>query len=103
MKLIENQGAYEDMQNHLVRAIANSIKSELEDRKLSADLVKDLTADLTFSIATILDASAVVPFLGGTLKPVITFQTNDDTLVWVGASSYMHDEVYGWVYDLFEK
>jgi hypothetical protein len=103
MRLLEERAVYENLQNHLARAIAKTIKWELEKRELSVDLVKDLTADLTFSVATVLDASAIVEIEGGTLKPIITFQTDTESLVWVGGTSYMHDEVYGWVYDLFLK
>jgi hypothetical protein len=103
MNLLEKRHIYEDLQNRLARAIAATIKSELERRKLSTDLVKDITADLTFGIAALLDAETVIEIEDGTLKPVITFQTDEDTLIWDGGTSWMHDEVYGWVYDLFTK
>ena len=103
MNLVEKRHIFSDLQNHLARAIAKTIKSELEKRELSADQVKDITADLTFEIATIIDGETVVEIEDGTLKPIITFQTDKDTLIWDGGPSWMHDEVYGWVYDLFEK
>jgi hypothetical protein len=87
----------------LARAIAETIKSKLEERNLSTDLVKVITADLTFGTAAILDGEAVIKLEEGTLQPNIAFQTDEETLVWNGSASYMHDEVYGWVYDLFPK
>jgi hypothetical protein len=101
MNLLEKRHIYEDLQNHLARAIAESIKSELEKRKINSDLIKDITADLTFGIASILDGETVIEIEDGTLKPILTFQTDEDTLVWDGGTSWMHEEVYGWVYDLF--
>ena len=101
MNLVEKRHIYEDLQNHLARAIAESIKSELEKRKINSDLIKDITADLTFGIASILDGETVIEIEDGTLKPILTFQTDEDTLVWDGGTSWMHEEVYGWVYDLF--
>ncbi len=101
MRLQEDKESFEKLQKLLAQSLAETIKSELEDRMLSPDLVKDLTANLAFSVVCILDASTVTTVDGGNLRPIITFQTDDDTLVWANGTSYMHDYVYGWVYDLF--
>jgi hypothetical protein len=101
MRLLEDKESFEKLQKLLAQSIAETIKSGLEDRMLTPDLVKDLTANLAFSIVCILDASTVTTVEGGNLKPIITFQTNDDTLVWANGTSNMHDYIYGWVYDLF--
>jgi hypothetical protein len=102
MNLVEKRHVYEDLQNHLARTIAETIKSELEKRKISTDLVKDITADLTFGIASILDGETIIEIEDGPLKPILTFQTDEDTLIWNEGASWMHEEVFGWVYDLFE-
>jgi len=102
MKLIEDQKAFESLQNYFAQAIALTIKRELEGRKLNPEMIKDITSDLTFSICALIDGSSQFETDEGVLEPVLTFKKSDDELIFSGDSSYMHDTVYGWVYDLFE-
>lgn len=102
MLLKEDYDQFEFLQSVLAQAIGQTVKNELESRGLKPEIVKDLTADITFSIASILDGSSQFEIEGKILEPNITFKIAEDTLLYSEDGSWMHDDVYGWVYDLFE-
>lgn len=85
------------------REIANSIKRQLEDNGIDAEVAREITADATFEIAAIIDGSLIMDVDGKPVEPILTFRASKDELLWDNGSSWMHEVVYGWVYGLFPK
>jgi len=75
----------------------------LEANNIGLEVAREITADATFEIAAIIDGSLIMELDGKTVEPILTFKSNEDALVWDEGSSWMHEVVYGWVYDLFPE
>jgi len=91
------------MQDRIIKEIANVIKNQLEANNIGLEVAREITADATFEIAAIIDGSLIMELDGKTVEPILTFKSNEDALVWDEGSSWMHEVVYGWVYDLFPE
>ena len=94
---------FEKFQDKIIWEIANSIKKQLEENGIDTEVAREITADATFEIATIIDGSLIMDADGKPVEPIITFRINEDELLWGNGGSWMHEVVYGWVYDLFPK
>ncbi len=103
MNLIYDHDMFEKLQDKVIREIANSIKKQLEENNINGEVAREITADATFEIAAIIDGSLVMELDSKPVEPVLTFKANEDELLWDNGSSWMHEVVYGWVYDLFPK
>lgn len=103
MKLQEDQEKFEKQQDYIAQLIAYSLKEEFEKRNFDNEIIKEMTADLTFSICCIIDGSTQAEEILDKLDPILTFKKNDKELICSGDTSYMHDTVYDWVYDLFHE
>jgi len=103
MNLVYDHDTFEKMQDRIIKEIANVIKNQLEANNIGLEVAREITADATFEIAAIIDGSLIMELDGKTVEPILTFKSNEDALVWDEGSSWMHEVVYGWVYDLFPE
>ena len=103
MNLVYDHDTFEKMQDRIIKEIANVIKNQLEANNIGLEVAREITADATFEIASIIDGSLIMELDGKTVEPILTFKSNEDALVWDEGSSWMHEVVYGWVYDLFPE
>jgi len=103
MNLVYDHDTFEKMQDRIIKEIANVIKNRLEANNIGLEVAREITADATFEIAAIIDGSLIMELDGKTVEPILTFKSNEDALVWDEGSSWMHEVVYGWVYDLFPE
>jgi signal recognition particle GTPase len=101
MNLIYDHDNFEKLQDKIIKEIANSIKNQLLNNNISIEVAKEITADTTFEIAAIIDGSLIMELEGKKVEPILTFKNNDEELIWDKGSSWMHEVVYGWVYNLF--
>lgn len=100
MNLVKD-GDYIERQKLLVEEMLRSIKSELEAVDAPEELVENLTGRIGFSISSFLDGVASIEFEGGELNPVLTFQVDEDKLLYAGGNSWMHEYVYRLLPKLF--
>lgn len=103
MNLVYDHDTFEKMQDRIIKEIANVIKNQFEANNIGLEVAREITADATFEIAAIIDGSLIMELDGKTVEPILTFKSNEDALVWDEGSSWMHEVVYGWVYDLFPE
>jgi hypothetical protein len=54
-----------------------------------------------FSVATLLDGVASIKFEGRELNPILTFQIDEDKMLYAGGNSWMHEYVYRLLPKLF--
>ena len=95
MKLIEDGGVFDDMQQTLIGSLIESIKSELDSEDINPEIARNLLEKISFSIAVILDGSRDTIFEGEEAFPVLTFQNEDENLISSGGGSWMHEYVFG--------
>lgn len=98
MKIIEDRARYDSLQSELVNRIADAVRGHVRlllDGRVPADL-NEITSDIVFSVAAILDASD-----GGSGAgiPMVTFATTERRQELVipggGEGSWMHEYASG--------
>lgn len=102
MKLIEDGGVFDEMQQTLIGSLIESIKGELDSEEIDREIARSLLEKISFSIAVILDGSRDAIFEGKEAFPVLTFQDEDDNLVSSGGNSWMHEYVFGIIKQLHD-
>ena len=103
MEITQNESEFDKRQLHLIREIIRSIKNDLENAHVPAEQLQDLTSNIAFSIAAIIDGSRVMRADGRSLIPMLTFADDDQRtkLVARPGGSFMHEYVDGTVDDVF--
>ena len=61
MKLIEDGGVFDEMQQTLIGSLIESIKGELDSEEIDREIARSLLEKISFSIAVILDGSREAP------------------------------------------
>ena len=104
LNLKTDEGVFDRHQLHLIREIIRAIKSDLAGSGISEERLADVTGDIAFSIAAILDGSRVMQTDGKPLIPVLTFAEDAQrtTLVARPGGSFMHEYVHGTVDEIFD-
>jgi hypothetical protein len=104
MHLKTDDGAFDRRQLHLIREIIRAIKSDLTRSGIAGERLADVTGDIAFSIAAIIDGSRVMQAEGQPLIPVLTFAEDAQrtTLVARPGGSFMHEYVHGTVDEVFD-
>jgi hypothetical protein len=101
-QLIENANSYDDQQAIFIGAVIESIKEKLEDAGLKGKKLKEITGNVSFAVATLIDNSASIEFEGKEVVPLLTFLENENELIHCGGSSYTHEYVFGALDEIFE-
>jgi hypothetical protein len=105
MNITENESAFDKCQLALIREIIRAIKSDLADSGIEEDRLADVTGEVAFSVAAILDGSRVMQADGQPLIPMLTFAEDAERTKLVGRAggSFMHEYVHGIVDDVFDE
>ena len=93
---------YDDQQAKFIGAIIEDVKAKLEETGLKGDQLKDLTGNISFGIATLIDNSASIEFENKEVVPVLTFLEGENQLIHCGGNSYTHEYVFGVLDEVFE-
>ena len=101
MQLKQDGDKFDQLQSILIGGIIDSVKEHIDAANLPADKARDLLENISFSVATILDASRSVEYEGVEATPVITFQEGNDSLIYPGGNSWMHEYVFGTISDIY--
>ncbi len=101
MKLV-SKGSFDKRQIALAEEIIRTIKLELEKVETPSHLVKQLSGDIAFSVASLLDdVAGFTDEAGEDVAPMVVFQTGEDELEYCGGNSWMHEYVYQLVPKVF--
>ena len=101
MQLKNDGDKFDELQSIFIGGIIDEIKVQLEEAKLPNDKVRELLENISFSVATILDASRSVEYEGVEASPVVTFQDGEKDLVYPGGNSWMHEYVFGTISEIY--
>ncbi len=93
MKLVQT-GAYDRLQQVLVKELILTVRRELQAVDAPAELVEELSGKIAFSVASLIDDTAGFEEAGEAVSPMLTFQVADDMLEHAGGNSWMHEYVY---------
>lgn len=102
MNLVK-EGEYIERQKLLIEEILRAIKSELEDVETPEELIESLTGSIGFSVAILLDGAASIKLEDKELNPMLTFQIDEDKMLYSGGNSWMHEYVYRLLPKLFSN
>ncbi|MBD2189442.1 hypothetical protein [Pseudanabaena mucicola] len=104
MKIELNPYRFDELQLKILEEIMISIKEGLQiagvvDKKN----LYDSTAEIAFSIATIIDGSRIMELDGKPVVPFLAFakEQSSDELVAAEGGSWMHEYVFGLVDEIF--
>lgn len=102
-KIKSNADEYDEQQAIFIGAIIEDVKSKLEEAGIKGSQLKELTGNISFGIATLIDNSTSIEFEGKEIFPLLTFIENDDELIHCGGNSYTHEYVFGVLDEIFEE
>jgi len=101
VKLKEDRQLYDRLQSHVLQEITEAVRGHIR-LLLSGRVPEDLnavTADIVFSVASIIDGSGEVDEHGTPIMPVLGFATSEarDELLFaeLGYGSWMHEYAHG--------
>lgn len=96
---------FDEQQLFLMGEIVRTIRSELQQAGVEEEKLADVTSDIAFSIATMIDGSRVMNLEGRPLTPFLTFAEDSERtrLVARDGGSFMHEYVHGIVDDVFDS
>jgi hypothetical protein len=101
MRLREDRHLYDRLQSHVLQEITGVVRGHLRlvlSGRVPADL-NAVTAEIVFSVASIIDGGGELEDGGTPVIPVLTFATTDarDELVFaeLGYGSWMHEYAHG--------
>ena len=104
MEITKNKPEFDKRQIKLIREIIVAVKNTLAESSVSLDEQADLTGDIAFSIASIIDGSRVMQADGRPLVPVLAFAENAQRtkLLVTEGGSFMHEYVFSTVDDVYD-
>ncbi|SES84366.1 hypothetical protein [Thorsellia anophelis] len=103
MKLKNDNDTYDEFQNHFAYDLLQIIRQELEQSSLNQMQIRELTTNIGFNIACLLDASIEFSVQGQAITPILTFSTDNETLLHQDSPSSMHEYIHGNIDELFES
>ena len=101
MELKNEGGKYDEYQAIFIGEIIERIKSNLEEAGLSGEKLKDLTGNLAFGVACVIDDTAGIEFDGREINPYLTFLEGENVLLHCGGNSFTHEYVFGVLDEVF--
>ena len=93
---------FEEAQEALMREITQSIRVKLVEGGLEGRQMEELTANIAFSIASIIDDTTQIESDGMPVKPYLTFRSGSDEIIHCGENSYTYEYVIGILKELFD-
>lgn len=103
MDLTLDPEKFENHQHALIEEITKTIVVKLVEGGLEGRQMRDLTASIAFSIASIIDDNAHIQSDGEAVKPYLAFRSGENELIHSGENSYMHESVYDILKQMFDS
>ncbi len=94
---------HEKRQELLIREIIQTTMVKLVEAGLEGQKLEEATADIAFSIASIIDDTTSIEADGVVVKPYLTFRDGDDNIIHCGENAYTYEFVRGALKDLFDR
>jgi hypothetical protein len=102
MKLVQDTDRFDEYQVALIKEITQAITVKLVEAGLEGELMENTTANIAFSVASILDDTTPIEADGGDVHPYLTFRSGDHELVHCGENAYTYEFLTGVLREMFE-
>jgi len=93
MELTLDTEKFDEHQEIFVEEIIRSIAAKLIESGLQGLEMENLTAEIAFSVASILDDTTQIESGGVEVRPYLTFRASDDEIVHCGENAYTYELV----------
>jgi len=93
---------YDEQQAIFIGAIIEKVKAKLAEAGIKGESLKELTGNISFGIATLIDNSSSIEFDGKEIVPLLTFLQGEEELIHCGGNSFTHEYVFGVLDEVFE-
>jgi hypothetical protein len=103
MKLELEPEKHEEFQQALIREIAQTVMVKLVEAGLKGEKLEQATANVSFSIASIIDDTTAIEKDGEAVKPYLTFRDGDDAIIHCGENAFTYEFVTGILKDMFDR
>ena len=102
MKLVQDTERFDNYQVALIKEITQAIAVKLVEAGLHGELMENTTANIAFSIASILDDTSAVKADGEEVHPYLTFHSGENDLIHCGENAYTYEFLSGVLKEMFE-
>lgn len=102
MNLTEDTDQFDANQKALTREITEAIRIKLIEAGMQGAEMENTTANIVFSIASILDDTTPIEADGQSVHPYLCFRTEDDDLLHCGENAYTYEFVTPVLKEMFE-
>ncbi len=102
MELKLEPETFEALQEIFIKEIMQTVMTKLVEGGLEGQQMEELTASISFSIASILDDTSRIESEGVEVKPYLTFRESDDALIHCGENAYTYEYVIKILKELFD-
>lgn len=102
MKLVQDSERYDDFQVALIKEITEAVRVKLVEAGMQGALMENTTANIAFSVASILDDTTGIETDGVEVHPYLAFHSDEDQLVHCGENAYTYEFVTGVLKEMFE-
>lgn len=102
MKLELEPKKFDGYQAIFIEEIVKTIMTKLVESGLEGEKMEQITADIAFSVASIIDDTTRIESDGLEAKPYLTFRVSDDEIIHCGENSYTYEYVIGVLKKLFD-
>lgn len=102
MKLVSS-GSFDRLQQALAEELVRTVKRELEKVDTPSELIEELTGNIAFSVASLIDDTGGFERGGEAVSPMLTFLIADEELEFAGGNSWMHEYIYRLLPTVFEE
>lgn len=103
MNLTLDPEKHEKHQESLIREIIQTVMVKLVEAGLEGQRLEEATADISFSIASIIDDTTDIEDDGVAVNPYLTFRNGDDEIIHCGENAYTYEFVRGVLKELFDR
>jgi hypothetical protein len=102
MKLVQDSDRFDEYQVALIKEITQAIAVKLVEAGLEGELMENTTANIAFSVASILDDTTRIEADGDEVHPYLTFRSGESELVHCGENAYTYEFLTGILQEMFE-
>lgn len=93
---------FEESQEAFIREIIKSTMVKLIESGLEGRQLEEATANVAFSIASIIDDTTQIESNDALVKPYLTFRVSDDEIIHCGENAYTYEYVRKVLKELFD-
>ena len=103
MKLVKDSDRFDQYQIAFIKEITQAIAVKLVEAGLHGALMENTTADIAFSIASILDDTTPISVGNDEVHPYLTFRSGEEHLIHIGENAYTYEFLTGVLKEMFER